>query len=154
MSSPLKSNHAKSSSFVWNANRTRLINKSAITLPYYASLGASQLTPSELSCDLPIVNGSIHNERGCSTTHNSLSHLTMVDSGLVHTQEAVYAVNMGTCVQLELGLATGTNQTHSKLKPGLTTCSSQPVPLMTHNKHSFKTSNRFHGSSDLFGASV
>ena len=136
MSCPLNPNQTKSTTFVWNEKRTRLSNTAAITLPYYASLNASQLTRTELTCDLPNTIGSMESELGCSTQSSPLYTLKVDDP----------TVLVGTCDQLEPGLATDTNQTHSRLKLNpemfsqrhrlrLTTRSSQSASYITHDKH-------------------
>jgi hypothetical protein len=156
-------NRTKNSTFVWNEQRTCLINTAAITLSYYASLNTSQLTRTELTCDLPNTVGSIESNLGCSTQSSPFPTPKVDDSTVIvgtgdqlelglatGTNQTHSKVNLGlttcssqsastlhmeTCVQPELGLATGTNQTHSKLNLGLTTCSSQPDSFMTHNEH-------------------
>ena len=112
-------NRTKSSTFVWNEQRTSLINTAAITLPYYASLKTSQPTLTELTCDLPNTVGSIR------STCDQLELGLAIDTNQTHSKanpglttcssQSASLVTMGTCVQPELGLATGTNQTHSML---------------------------------------
>ena len=139
MSSPLKANHAKSSSFVWNDTRTRLINTAAITLPYYATSSPSQL-PCSRSLEVPNLKDDIEIERGCSLAQSSPSLILKADASPVN-------MSVTPCIQLATGLGTDTTQTPSrlKLKPelssqqprlGLTTRSSQSVSN-THNQQTY-----------------